>query len=148
MYIQHITVELDQDSYHSCLHGNAKNFYWFKKLVSAPLGCCGFSVRVKPLLLRDLTSAKATVHKKHQFREKVAKMVTKQKLKLNKFIWTPQEIHFFGKKAPYQFSPCNFYKRSKTCLKIFKFRPSASPKLLNLNQEYLSKIVVFQVKSF
>ena len=35
-----------------------------------------------------------------------------------------------------------------TLVQNFKFVPSASPKLLNLNQDHLSKKVVFLVKSF
>ena len=45
---------------------DAKNIYWFEKLASALLGCCGFSVIVKSLVLQRLT-AEAAIHKKHQF---------------------------------------------------------------------------------
>ena len=42
-------------------------------------------MRLKSLVLQDLT-AEAALHKKHQFLEKVTKMVTQLKLKLKKFI--------------------------------------------------------------
>ena len=62
-----------------------------------------------------------------------------------------------AKKPPYQFLPCNFYKRriwlSKlfdfyfnpfaTLVQNFKFVPSASLKLLNLNQDHPSKKAIF-----
>ena len=58
----------------------------------------------------------------------------------------------WGKKDPYQFFYCNFYKRRNQPAKLsefsfhafatlvlnFKFAPSASPKLLNLNQNHPS----------
>ena len=48
-------------------------------------------------------------------------------------------------------SPQNFLTFSfnpfDTLMKFFKFLPSASPKLLNLNQDHLSKEVVLLVKS-
>ena len=50
-----------------------------------------------------------------------------------------------------EFGPINFLTFSFTPFSIlvqnFKFVPSASPKLLNLNQEHPSKKVIFQVKS-
>ena len=66
-----------------------------------------------------------------------------------------------GKKAVYQFFPCNFYKRRNypknfwllvlTLLpylcKVSKLYLSASPKLLDLNQEHPSKKLVFLIKS-
>ena len=72
-----------------------------------------------------------------------------------------------AKRSPYQFFPCNFYKRRiwhsfslflthfltfsfnlfVTLVQNIKFVPSASPKLLNLNQDHSSKKVIFPVKS-
>ena len=68
-----------------------------------------------------------------------------------------------GKKAPpLLVFPYNFYKRKKLAQKTFwllvltllkdwckisSFVPSASPKLLNLNQDHPSKKAVFLVKS-
>ena len=65
-----------------------------------------------------------------------------------------------GKKVPYQVFPCNFCKHWNypknfltfsfstfaTLVQNFKFIASASPKLLNLNQDHPSKKAVFQVK--
>ena len=62
-----------------------------------------------------------------------------------------------GKKAPYQFFQCNFYKRRNqlpklsyfqfqpfaTLLQNFKAIPSLNLKLLNLNQEHPSKKLIF-----
>ena len=45
--------------------------------------------------------------------------------------------------SPYQFFPCNFYKRTISPQNLlvwnFRFVPSASPKLLNLSQDHCSK---------
>ena len=64
-------------------------------------------------------------------------------------------------KAPYYFFPCNVYNVGfgpqnfltfsfnpfATLVQNFKFVPSASPKLLNLNQDHPSKKAIFLVKS-
>ena len=65
------------------------------------------------------------------------------------------------KRPPYQFFPSIFCKRRfgpqsfltfsfdpfVTLVQNFKFVPSASPKLLNLNQDHPSKKAIFLVKS-
>ena len=56
---------------------DAKNIYWFEKLASALLECCGFSVVVKSLVLQWLTSEEAAIHKKYQFQERVTEIVIK-----------------------------------------------------------------------
>ena len=48
--------------------------------------------------------------------------------------------------SPQNFLTLSFYP-FVTMLQNFKFVPSASPKLLNLNQDHPSKKVVFLVKS-
>ena len=66
-----------------------------------------------------------------------------------------------GGKSPFSFfavistnvgiGPCNFLTFSfnpfATLVRNFKFAPSASPKLLNLNQDHPSKKAIFPVKS-
>ena len=78
------------------------------------------------------------------------------------FTFNPiQEEGEGGKKDPLPVFPCNFYKCKNyppnlsdlsfnpfaTLVSNFKFVPSASPKLLNLNQDHPSKKAVFLVKS-
>ena len=67
-----------------------------------------------------------------------------------------------AKMLPYQFFPCNIYKRRNytqiflnfsfnpfaTLVQKFEAKLSASPRLLNLNQEQPSKQMVCLVKSF
>ena len=60
---------------------NAKNIYWFKKPVSAPLGCW-FSVRVKFLVLESLTSTEAAVQKKTSISRKSNKDGNEIKIKI------------------------------------------------------------------
>ena len=65
------------------------------------------------------------------------------------------------KNPPYQFFPCNFYKRNNLPQNFLTFSfdpfakvmwslkaiPRANPKLLNLNQEHPSKKLLFWLKS-
>ena len=80
-------------------------------------------------------------------------------------MWTQESLTLFrmggAKKAPYQFFPLtatnvefgpqNFltfsFNTFATLVQNFKSVPSASPTLLNLNQDYPSKKAIFLVKS-
>ena len=85
---------------------------------------------------------------------------------IRKFFFQISAMYFhyltkMTKRPPYQFFPCNFYKRRfgpqnfltfsfnpfATLVQNFKFLPSASPNLLNLNQDQPSKKAIFLVKS-
>ena len=61
-------------------YSNAKNIYWFKKLVFAPLRY-GFIVRVKSFILQSLTSEVA-VHKKTSIFKKSNKNDNKVRIKI------------------------------------------------------------------